>query len=46
MDSAKLILTKAVSPPVPLENLTKIDGISDEKKKQVANGKYYWGMGF
>ncbi len=36
MDSAKLILTKAVSPPVPLENLTKIDGISDEKKKQVA----------
>jgi len=36
MDIGKLILTGAVSPPAPLENLTKIDGVSDEKKKQIA----------
>ncbi|MHC4158122.1 MAG: hypothetical protein ACYSSO_03495 [Planctomycetota bacterium] len=36
MESAKLILTEAVSPPVPLENSGKIDGTSDEQKKQIA----------
>jgi len=36
MDSAKLILTGAVSPPTPLVDLTKIGGMSEEKKKQVA----------
>ena len=38
MDSAKLILTEPVSPPAPLEHLDKsrLDGISEEKKKQVA----------
>lgn len=38
MDSAKLILTGQVSPPVPLEQLdkSKIESISEEKKKQIA----------
>ena len=38
MDSAKLILTDPVSPPVPLENLHKSDfnNIPEEKKKQIA----------
>ena len=50
MDSAKLILTEAVSPPMPLGHLSegslyekiakleqgKIDGMSEEKRKQVA----------
>ena len=38
MDSSKLILTEPVSPPSLLENLdkSKLRGISDEKKKQVA----------
>ncbi|HDZ68810.1 MAG TPA: hypothetical protein ENH43_00100 [Phycisphaerales bacterium] len=36
MDSAKLILTGAVSPPSPLRDLGKLDGISEEKKKQIA----------
>ena len=36
MDSVKLILTEAVSPPVPLAYLNKIDGVSEEKKKQIA----------
>ncbi len=36
MDSAKLMLTEAVLLPVPLERLNKIDGISEEKKKQLA----------
>jgi len=36
MDSSKLILTEAVLPPTPLEHLNKIDGASEEKKKQTA----------
>ena len=38
MDSAKLILTEPVSLPTPLEHLDKsrLDGISEEKKKQIA----------
>jgi Rod binding domain-containing protein len=38
MDSAKLILTEPVWPPTPLEHLDKsrLDGISEEKKKQIA----------
>ena len=50
MDSSKLILTGTVSPPMPLEHLSKsafwkkiaksepgkIDGLSEEKKKQLA----------
>jgi len=38
MDSAKLILTEPLWPPAPLENLDKsrLDGISEEKKKQIA----------
>ena len=36
MDSVKLILTQPVSPPSPLEDLTKIDGISEDRKKQIA----------
>ncbi|HEW79679.1 MAG TPA: hypothetical protein ENH34_06940 [Phycisphaerales bacterium] len=36
MDSAKLILTGAVSPPIPLRDLDKLDSISEEKKKQIA----------
>jgi Rod binding domain-containing protein len=36
MDSAKLILTEAVPPPRPLEDLNKIDGASEERKKQLA----------
>jgi len=38
MDSAKLILTEPVSPPVPLEHLDKLrlSNASEEKKKQVA----------
>ncbi len=36
MDIAKLILTKPVLQPTPLGDLDKINGLSDEKKKQVA----------
>ena len=36
MDSIKLILTEAVSPPIPLEKIKKIDGASEAKKKQSA----------
>ena len=38
MDSVKLILTEPVSPPAMLEYLDKsrLDSISEEKKKQVA----------
>ena len=36
MDTAKLILTEPVSPPSLLKDLSKIDGISEEQKKQVA----------
>jgi Rod binding domain-containing protein len=38
MDSAKLILTEPVSPPVPLEHLQKsgLKNVSEEKKKQIA----------
>lgn len=38
MDSAKLILTESVSPPVLLKHLdgSKLDGVSEEKKKQIA----------
>jgi len=38
MDSAKLILTDPVSPPVPLDHLHKSDfnNIPEEKKKQIA----------
>ena len=36
MDIAKSILTKPVLQPMPLGDLDKIDGLSDEKKKQVA----------
>lgn len=38
MDSTKLILTEPVSPPNMLEGLgkSKLDSLSDEKKKQVA----------
>lgn len=38
MDGANLILTEPVSPPAPLEHIDKsgLDGISEEKKKQIA----------
>lgn len=36
MDAAKLILTQPVSPPAPLKNLSELDGVSEERKKQVA----------
>jgi Rod binding domain-containing protein len=38
MDSAKLILTEPVSPPVPLEHLQKseLQNVSEEKRKQIA----------
>ena len=36
MDSAKLILTEPVSQPNLLDDLKKIDGLSEEKKKQAA----------
>ncbi len=38
MDSAKLILTEPVSPPLPLEHLdkSKLNGIAEEEKKQIA----------
>jgi Rod binding domain-containing protein len=38
MDSAKLILTEPVLPPVPLENLrqSELENLSDEKRKQTA----------
>lgn len=38
MDSAKLILTEPVSPPVPLEHLDKsrLNNVSEKKKKQIA----------
>lgn len=31
-----MILTEPVLPPVPLEHLSKIDGSSEERKKQIA----------
>lgn len=36
MDSTKLILNDPVSSLIPLEQINKIDGISEEKKKQFA----------
>ncbi len=36
MDIAKLILTEPVSPPSPLKDLSELDGVSEERKKQVA----------
>jgi Rod binding domain-containing protein len=38
MDSAKLILTEPVLPPVPLENsqTSELKNVSDEKRKQIA----------
>jgi Rod binding domain-containing protein len=38
MEGTNLILTEPVSPPTPLENIDKpeLDGVSDEKKKQIA----------
>jgi Rod binding domain-containing protein len=36
MDSTKLILTEAVSPPTPLEKIKKIDGASEAEKKRFA----------
>lgn len=36
MDTPKLILDQSVLSPSPLENLSKIDGFSEEKKKQAA----------
>ncbi|MEK7995928.1 MAG: hypothetical protein AAB403_19180 [Planctomycetota bacterium] len=38
MDSANLILTQPVRPPVPLEHLSKsdVENASDEKKRQIA----------
>jgi len=36
MDNAKLILTEAVPPPVPLAQPSKVDCISDDKNKQIA----------
>ena len=36
MDSADLILTENISFPAPLRNLNKADGISEQKKEEVA----------
>ena len=36
MDTSGLIVTEPVPLPVPLEHLNKIEGASEEKKKQVA----------
>ncbi len=36
MDSAELMLTQPISSPMPLEQIKKIDGISEERKKQLA----------
>jgi Rod binding domain-containing protein len=38
MDSAKLILTEPVLPPVPLENsrTSELKNVSEEKRKQIA----------
>ena len=36
MDSAHLILTGAVSPPIPLKETEKIEGAGEAKKKQFA----------
>jgi Rod binding domain-containing protein len=38
MDSAKLILTKPVLPPAPLENCraSELKNVSEEKRKQIA----------
>ena len=36
MDSAKLILTEIVPPPVPPEHLNKFGALHEEKKKQFA----------
>lgn len=38
MDSAKLILTKPVGPPVPLGQLetSRLNSVSEEEKKQIA----------
>ena len=38
MDLAKMILTQPVSPPDPLQSLRRIDGSSEEKKRQAAKG--------
>ncbi len=36
MDAAKLILTQSISPPSPLDNTGQIEGLSEERKKQLA----------
>jgi Rod binding domain-containing protein len=36
MDSANLILTEPISLPIPLRNLNEVDGISEQKKEQIA----------
>ncbi len=36
MDIAKLMLTEVVSPPVSPADLNKTNGVSEEKKKQIA----------
>ena len=36
MDSTKLILTETVSPPIPMGQLNKIDGVPEERRKQFA----------
>ena len=36
MDSANLILTEPISLPAPLRNLNEVDGISEQKKEQIA----------
>ncbi len=36
MEVGKLLLTGAVSSPAPLEDASKIEGVSDERKKQIA----------
>ena len=36
MDSTKLILTGTVTPPIPLEQIKKIDNASESQKKQFA----------
>ena len=36
MDSTKLIITDSISPSMPLEHLSKIEGASEEKNKQIA----------
>jgi len=36
MDGTKLILTEAVSPPSPLQNLSRVGSSAEERKKQAA----------